>query len=241
MSASKEQGRSQKEWQPTPSVLLFDFGGTLDADGTSWKERFFRLFQEEGAGTSPDRFDTAFYAADDALVGALPADLGFRDTAVRLALGVAGELQIRNPALARRVGGRFVEEASERLAASAELFDRLSLRYRLGVISNFYGNLSAVCQETGIGQYLVAAVDSTAVGCSKPDPRIFQAALARLGAEPGDAVFVGDSLARDMAGARAVGMAHIWLAGEHGNGRGRVCCPKDRIIRRLTDLSGIFL
>ena len=26
------------------SAVLFDFGGTLDADGIAWKERFHRLF-----------------------------------------------------------------------------------------------------------------------------------------------------------------------------------------------------
>jgi len=26
------------------SAVLFDFGGTLDAEGLSWKERFHRLF-----------------------------------------------------------------------------------------------------------------------------------------------------------------------------------------------------
>src|SRR5256886_17360775 len=54
-------------------------------------------------------------------------------------------------------------------------------------------------------------VDSAQVGCAKPEPRIFLHALEALGLGPADATFVGDSLPRDMAGARAVGMRHIWL------------------------------
>ena len=29
-------------------TLLFDFGGTLDADGVAWKERFYALYRAEG-------------------------------------------------------------------------------------------------------------------------------------------------------------------------------------------------
>ena len=45
--------------------------------------------------------------------------------------------------------------------------------------------------------------------------------------------FVGDSLPRDMAGARAVGMPHIWLSGDRA---GAACCAGDRVIRTLDDL-----
>ena len=76
------------------AAVLFDFGGTLDADGLPWKERMYRLFREEGAVVTPDRFDPAFYAADDALVGTLPATTPFRATVERLAGGVAAALQL---------------------------------------------------------------------------------------------------------------------------------------------------
>ena len=32
----------------TPAAILFDFGGTLDADGIAWKERFQALFAQGG-------------------------------------------------------------------------------------------------------------------------------------------------------------------------------------------------
>ena len=62
------------------SAVLFDFGGTLDADGIAWKERFHRLFETEGVAVAPGQFDPAFYAADDALVGTVPATLPLEDT-----------------------------------------------------------------------------------------------------------------------------------------------------------------
>ena len=60
--------------------MLLDFGGTLDADGIPWKERVRRLFRDEGLSVPAAELDSAFHAADDALVGAIPATLPFDAT-----------------------------------------------------------------------------------------------------------------------------------------------------------------
>src|SRR2546425_538316 len=70
-------------------AVLFDFGGTLDADGLPWKERVARLFRQEGLVVTVERFDPLFYAADDALVGAVPPTLPLRETVFRLVAGLA--------------------------------------------------------------------------------------------------------------------------------------------------------
>ena len=222
------------------SALLFDFGGTLDADGVAWKERFHRLWREEGEDVPRERFDRAFYAADDALVGAIPATMPLAETVARLARGVGEGLATRDESLPARVAARFSTDARESLARSARLFERLAARYKLGVVSNFYGNLDAVCAETGIGRHLSVAVDSAVAGCSKPDPAIFHAALERLAAEPSQSVFVGDSVERDMAGARGAGMRHVLVAPGPADGR-PTCCPGDRVIRAVDELAEIFL
>ena len=220
--------------------VLFDFGGTLDANGIAWKERFFRLYRDEGLGLSSEQFDRVFYTADDALVGTIPSTLSFRDTVVRLAQGVSHGLGVRDPLLGERVAKRFLDEAQERLGASAQLLDELSQRYRLGIVSNFYGNLATICDEGGLSPLLAVVVDSATVGCVKPDPQIFLLALAGLKAEPAEAVFVGDSLQRDMAGARGVGMAHIWLMPETLRKSG-VCCPNDPVVHTLEGLRELLL
>ncbi len=222
------------------SAVLFDFGGTLDADGVPWKERFWRLFRAQGVEIAPAAFDRAFYAADDDLVGGIPATLPFRETARRLAGGVADGLGLRNAAVAEIITARFLQAAQAHLARSAALLRLLGRRYRLGIVSNFYGNLATVCQEAGLSPFLTVIVDSTQAGCSKPDPRIFRAALTALQIAPAQAVFVGDSLPRDMAGARGIGMPHIWLRPEEAQGAGP-CCPGDRVIRRLGALKDLLL
>ena len=218
--------------------MLFDFGGTLDADGITWKARFFRLCREEGLVNDPERFDPVFYAVDYALVGAIPATLTFRDTVDRLAEGVTRGLG-GDAAVGARVANRFVEESLERLTSNRALLSRLARRFRLGIVSNFYGNLVTVCHNAAIRPLFGAIVDSAQVGATKPDPRIFQCALDALGVAPADAVFVGDSPTRDMAGARAIGMRHIWLAGEGALGA-VPCCPGDAVVPSLKALEELL-
>ena len=220
-------------------ALLFDFGGTLDADGLAWKDRFRRLYQASGVTADETVFDPVFYTADDALLGALPEDCGLRETVGRLTAGVSAGLGVTDPGVTRQVQEGFLEVTFEHLTRSGRLLGRLRERYRLGLVSNFYGNLDAVCNEAGIAGLFDVVVDSTRVGFTKPDPRIFRRAIDALGVAPADATFVGDSPSRDMVGARNVGMPHVWLAGPGGPAVSP-CCPGDRVISRLDDLAGLL-
>ena len=60
-----------------------------------------------------------------------------------------------------------------------------------------------------------AVVFSSDTRSVKPSPRLFEAALATLGVPhqtpSGRVVVVGDSLAADVAPARALGLASIWI------------------------------
>jgi len=220
--------------------VLFDLGGTLDAPGIPWKDRLFRLYRAEGVVLAGNEFDAFFYRADDALVGAVPRGLSLRDTVQRLADGVSAALKVDDAELASRVATQFVDRATICARASARVLADLAGRYRLGVVSNFYGNLATVCNDLGLRPHLNVMVDSTDLGWTKPDPRLFRHALDALGVDPARAVFVGDSLSRDMAGARAVGMAHIWLVGDAAP-LPDPCCPGDHVIRAVEDLRAILL
>lgn len=215
------------------AALLFDFGGTLDADGLPWKERFRQLYRGCGVDPGDDVFDPVFYAADDALVGALPPASGLRKTVERLASGVSAGLGLSDSSVTAQVAQGFLDASLAQLSASAQVLERLRRRYRLGLVSNFYGNLSAVCAEAGIATHLEVMVDSARVGFTKPDARIFRHATDALGVDPADVTFIGDSPTRDMAGARDVGMRHVWLTGRSSP---KPCCPEDRVIPRLADL-----
>ncbi len=223
-----------------PEALLFDFGGTLDAEGVPWKARFLRLWREEVDDIEPERFDRAFYGATDALVGAVPLTLSLRETVERISTGVAARLGQGEGAPSERVAARFTRETLTVLESRVSWLAGLAGEYRLGIVSNFYGNLSHVCAESGIAPHFSAAIDSAAFGCTKPAPAIFQAALDALSTAPENAVFIGDSVPRDMSGARALGMRHVLLRPLGVEDAPPRCCPDDPVIRRLEDLSGML-
>jgi putative hydrolase of the HAD superfamily len=84
--------------------------------------------------------------------------------------------------------------------------------YRMGLVSNITLRPDLMRQDLGrwgLDRFLEATVFSSEVGWRKPDPRIFREALARLRAEPGETVFVGDRLYDDVGGAQAVGMRAV--------------------------------
>jgi FMN phosphatase YigB (HAD superfamily) len=202
-------------------TVLFDFGGTLDSNGVAWKERFHAFYRAEGLDLSAEAFAPAFYSADDALVGALAQNTGLEETVNALAANLEAELARRGPkagrsqidgARGRRVGSRFLSEASVAFARNRPVLEALGERYRLGVVSNFYGNLEGACESSGLASLFGAMADSQRVGAEKPDPAIFQAALSALHAAPETTVMVGDSLRRDYEGARRSGLNFIWIA-----------------------------
>jgi HAD superfamily hydrolase (TIGR01509 family) len=224
---------------PMDRALLFDFGGTLDAPGIAWKERALRLYRDAGIAITREAFEPIFYRADDGLVGALPPGCSLRETLNRLFGAVTDAVQPGDQPLAASISHEFLGEIRRHAAVSAALLARLSRRYRVAVVANFYGNLAAVCDEVGLTAYCDVIVDSAIVGYAKPDRRIFETALATLGVEAGAATFVGDSLPRDMMGARDVGMRHVWLVGSEPP-VGSACCPGDVVIRSLPDLEGLL-
>lgn len=131
---------------------------------------------------------------------------------LRQRLGRLGE---RRHHLAERIAASFADESVEGLARSRALLKELSRDFKLGVVSNFYGNLQVILFEAGIRELLQVAIDSKHVGAFKPDQRIFQAALKALDLPHNRVAMVGDSLQKDCAPARKLGMHAIWLRVHH--------------------------
>jgi len=120
--------------------------------------------------------------------------------------------QRRDP-LVERITSSFAEESAEGLARSRTLLKELSHDFKLGVVSNFYGNLQVVLVEAGIREIIQVAIDSKHMRFFKPDERIFAAALKVLDLPHNQVAMVGDSLHKDCAPARKLGMRSIWLRG----------------------------
>ncbi len=75
---------------------------------------------------------------------------------------------------------------------------------RMGIVSNIISTslVPHMMNEYGISEYMECIVMSSETGIRKPDPRIFEIALNSLGAAPEEACYVGDTISRDVLGAR---------------------------------------
>ena len=195
-------------------AVLFDYGGTLDGAASHWLDRFVELYREAGIGLPFERLKDAFYRADDAAY-AEPriATAGLRElTDFHVGVQLAA-LEIADAVLHQRLVECFVSRSAAALAASRQVLEQLSRRFRLGVVSNFYGNVDRILADAGIAPLVAVIVDSARVGLSKPDPRIYSYAVARLGTAAGETLHVGDSYERDVVAARQAGLRAAWLVG----------------------------
>ena len=75
--------------------------------------------------------------------------------------------------------------------------------------------LRGLLAEEGLLDHFSGWAFSDEVGHYKPSPQIFEAALAALDAEPGEAMHVGDLRRTDVAGAAALGMRTVRYRGMH--------------------------
>jgi putative hydrolase of the HAD superfamily len=74
------------------------------------------------------------------------------------------------------------------------------------------------------------------LGFGKPDARVFELALSRLGHAPADAWMVGDHLEWDVAASQKLGIYAVWVDKE-GNGVPRDSAVRpDRTVRRIAEL-----
>lgn len=77
---------------------------------------------------------------------------------------------------------------------------------RLAVLSNFDQRLPGLLRALHLDDCFEAVILPAQAGAAKPDPRIFEFGLARLGVSAAEALYVGDHPVTDVRAARAVGM-----------------------------------
>jgi HAD superfamily hydrolase (TIGR01549 family) len=113
--------------------------------------------------------------------------------------------------------------------------DRLrGMGLRLAVVSNANGTLHRCLDRVGLADRFEVALDSQLEGVEKPDPRLFQIALARLGARPDRTMHVGDLYHVDVAGARRAALQAAVLLDAAGLYEG-VDCPRVATLDALAD------
>jgi putative hydrolase of the HAD superfamily len=184
----------------------------------------FDLFHTLVHGAAPDWERAVSEAAT--IVGVEPAALlaGYHETFRQRQVEWDSEQAVR--ILAERAGGspspaQVVRAADVRRAlarrvlagvqsSTLDVLDTLrGAGYRLGLVSNATADTSETWPGSALAARFDVAVFSCGVGVAKPDPRIYLAATAALGAQPTECYYVGDGADSELAGAAALGMTVI--------------------------------
>ena len=113
--------------------------------------------------------------------------------------------------------------------------DRLrALGLRIAIISNANGTLRAAFDRLGLTSRVDVLVDSCEEGVEKPDPRLFQIGLERIGGRRETTLHVGDLYHVDVVGARTAGLRAV-LLDPHGLYEG-YDCARVRSLHEIGDL-----
>jgi len=205
-----------------PIAILFDLDDTLFDHSLAARGALTRVHQQHPAFSAQpfSAFERAHAETleelhADVLAGIRTVDDAREERFRRLFLtaGVPDDRQLiqatavtyRHAYLAAR---RPVDGARELLAA----LKVLDAPVRIAVVSNnILEEQEGKIAHCGFAPFLDALVVSEAVGVTKPNPAIFEHALAELGCPPSEAVMIGDSWAADIEGARAAGIRAIWF------------------------------
>ncbi len=144
---------------------------------------------------------------DDELVG-----YGFRRLLTDRAL--------RDDALAGRLAEAYLRALSRPFRLfpdAAATLEALGARYRLGLVTNGAARTQrSRIAPLGLDGYFEAIAVSGELGIRKPDAAIFDHVLGRLGVAASAAVYVGDDIVADVGGAKAAGMAAVWVCRDGG-------------------------
>ena len=179
-------------------AVIFDFGGVL----LRTEDRAGRRRWEQKLGLAEGE---AEYIVFNSEMGR-KAQRG-EITVEELWLWVGGYLDLPQTELAAFRRDFWSGDALD--AGLVELIRGLRPSRQTALLSNAYNDLRRVLtNEFGVAGAFDLIVVSAEEGIMKPDPRIFEITLQRLGRPPEETVFI-DDFAHNAAGARAVGMNAI--------------------------------
>lgn len=207
-------------------AVLFDFDGTLGRYRPTHLELYVRAAAERGVVTTTE----AIAAAVDVGWAPWETEYGVDHSAhsgdeqayavvrARLHIGryeAAGVWAA--PEVMQAIADRLcvLEAAPEHFALYEDTVPALervrATGLRAYVVSNHVWRLPEVIGALGLGGLVDGVLTSARVGYRKPHPAIFRAAASMAGEPPSALLYVGDSLAHDVEGARTAGMRAVLI------------------------------
>lgn len=230
-----------------PVSFLFDFGGTLDTAGCHWGKMLWHAYERKCVPITESQFREAYVYAERTLdrQNIIQPDFTFRqmlaeklriETGFLIDKGWLHDDKRMEVKLRDALMKDLYNSVKANITAARKVLERLKMKHRIGLVTNFYGNMSIVLDEFGLSSLFETVTESAVVGVRKPDPQIFRLAVAALRERPENVVVVGDSYAKDILPAHGTGCKTVWLKGEGWTEDDPAICVADRIIKGLDEL-----
>ena len=197
-------------------AVFFDVDFTLIYPGPTFQaEGYRRACAAHGIDVDPARFDAAT-AASSVILDEVEEQIYTHDLFVHYTASII-----------EHMGGR----GEKVIEVAREIYDQWSVNHHfelyddvapvltqlsksgliVGAISNSHRSLDAFCEHFSLRGLITVSVSSAEHGYMKPHRSIFDAALAKAGVRPDEAMMVGDSIKHDIDGALAIGMRAVLL------------------------------
>jgi putative hydrolase of the HAD superfamily len=201
--------------------FLFDYGGTVDSNGIHWSEIIWQAYQQEKIPVSKEIFRNA-YIYGEQMLGKNPLikphhtflDMMRLKTNIQIEwLKAENHLpQTRNnPLWENNIADYCYGYAHSSVEKAYPIIERISKKYKLALVSNFYGNIAAVLKDFQLDRFFPIIIESAVVGIRKPDPQIFRLGVEALQLSKNEIVVIGDSYDKDIIPATTLGCRTIWL------------------------------
>ena len=227
--------------------IIFDYGGTIDTNSRHWAEVLWRKYVAHQVPVTKEAFREAYVFGERSLAKFpfVRPDHDFHDV-----LSIKCKLQMEYLAEKRHlpmdealllnyatlVADSCYDYVLDVLKVNRPVVDQLAKRYKLVLVSNFYGNIQTILKDFGLMDYFADIVESSVVGVRKPDPAIYQLGVDAMGYPADKVLVVGDSFSKDMVPAKKVGCKVAWLKGEGWGGEVTDDSLPDVIITDMAEL-----
>jgi len=203
--------------------VLLDYGGTIDTNGLHWAIVMWDMYQKHNVPVNKEQFELAFSHGERtlALEKHIYPEHNFLDTLViktriQFDFLVASNFlpQANYETTVNAIANDCNAFAQQAIDNAKPVLDELADKYKLVLVSNFYGNIETVLEHFGIKKYFYQIVESAVVGIRKPDAAIFSYGVNVLQLPAENCVVIGDSYSKDIAPGKKAGCKTVWLKGQ---------------------------
>lgn len=223
-------------------AYIFDYGGTLDTNGTHWFHIFLDRYRHYYPHLTENNVRQAYIYTEQTMAHSskVSSSMSFKEV-LELKIQLQHSYLLNNFHLSDvKYKNDIVNDcyylAYQNTTQAKATLQALHKANKLAIVSNFYGNLSHVIDDFGLSSYFETIVDSGNEGVAKPDKEIFMLAVKRLNLSPECCTVVGDSYHKDIMPAKAIGCRTIWLNQKGWNNHTGTTSDADIIISSIAEL-----